>query len=320
MKKIRKSIIAILTVIAMFASTGVGVFATEGAPDQSGTPTAVSDELEGTDVEQPSTEEGEPETDVTEPTTTEPDQAEQPMRAGLAGLSAYPGYNTVVLMWTATEGKTYELTYEKAAPVDPENPEAAAVVPEVTTPYTVTGLDPATEYVFTVKSTDGAERGTVNATTADTELAAAVPKLYSSRNELQIEFEVVEGADAYIVERAIDSKAFEYYITLSPKIDNDYDNYKDGKCIWRNARKVSNTHKYRYRVTALQLVKDEGGNFVVKDESQKLNNYNRYVIQQQAVKSKVTSKKTYVKPMYLNVKPKMNRKLTSKDTYKGKHK
>lgn len=358
MRKDIRNILVTLTVIAMFATSGAGAFAIEGTEDPNSTPAAVSDEPEGSVDGQPEDQEigepeagieaepeegieaepeeeieAEPEAGIEAEEATEAESAEQPaepakMKASAAktnfSVDRAIGCDRVILMWDAAKGKSYKVTCTKKG--EKESAKNVATINKATSPCVVSKLEPATQYKFVIESTDKKQSDTIFVTTKSKPLKVVSPKLFSSRDELQLEWPKVKGADAYIVYRAVNNGSFKYYITLSPRIKNSYDSYKDGKCVWRNVKGISNTKKYRYRVKAVQFVEDEDG-FIVKNHKRAKNNYKRYFIQNQSGTqdvmgkfSKPTKKKTCVKPMYIYVKPRMNRRLTSRDTYQGNHK
>ena len=341
MKKIRRNILVALTVIAMFATTGVGVFATEGAPDQSTEPTTVSDELEGTDVEQPATEVEVPETDVVEPLRSEPAKA-----AGTLQLNVFATDTTAEMQWAGDDATSYDVKVTMTK--DAEGTAVSEPV-DVTTPVSgsanqVEGLVASSEYEFQIglheEGQDPQYTDSVKVTTGVGTLEPVETKVYSSYKEMVVKWAPVENANAYIVERNIgikkgwnddkDWSGWEICRTVSPLIKNSYYTQTATMCTFKNVSGIKGAeffsssmklYTYRYRVTAVQLQTDAAGKLVIKDPTiTNIHNIDRYMIQQQAEANTCEHVKTCVKPMYITVQPKMNRALTSKNKVNGKRK
>ncbi len=353
MKKIRRNILVALTAFMMFASTGVGVFAADGVADdqnvqagvtEDGTPAVEADEPEVTEpeagdtdkVEQDEPEVTEPEAgdtdkveqdepEATEPeeeqTKTEQEETEQFSVKGELGLKVYAGYDCAFMIWDGSDKKKYDILVKQG-----DNVVKSATVSG--SDKKIKGLTNDTEYTFRLRlhvdvaegEDDPGYSDKKTVTTVANELKVVKPTANASYKSVVLEWKPVKGANAYVIERKKDSGKYKFFTLVSDKIEND--SYKEKKklCQFTDENKIKDTHKYRYKVRAVRLAETKKGKLVVRDDSKDMDKLSRYYKLQTADKSKATKKKTSVKPMYITVRPKMNRSLTSKNKVNGKRK
>lgn len=352
MKKIRRNIVVAVTAFMMFASTGIGVFAADGVADdqnvqagvtEEGTPVVDTEEPEVTEPEvtEPEAEQEEPE--VTEPEATEPETEQEETEAtepekeqtkkpeqeeteqftvkGELGLKVYTGYDCAFMIWDGSDKKQYDILVTQGEDVVKKTTVSGK-------DNKITGLTSDTEYVFRLRihvdlaegEEDPGYSDKKTVTTLANELKVVKPTANSSYNAIVLEWKPVKGANAYVIERKKDGGKYKFLTLVSGALDND--SYKEKKklCQFTDDSKIKDTHKYRYKVRAVRLAENKKGKLIVRNDSAKENKLSRYYKLQAAEKSEATKKKTCVKPMYITVKPKMNRSLTSKNKVNGKRK
>ena len=350
MKRIRRNILVALTVFMMFASTGIGVFADDEVGASNDIETLNTEAVtESEPAEEPATDVTvtEPQTEATdeiiqeEPLQEESsDVQENQLRSINPNLKLTPiaGDGAVFLRWNGGKATTvaYKVFYsyeyldeDTASPTYGQyiysEPVCVNSTGTKTGKFVQTGLKNGTKFKFRIEAVnDPSDYDETTATPTASDLEPATLRVSSSYKIMVLEWEKVDGANAYIIQRRVNNGKWKDYITVSKYLDNDYYHTSGRNCTWENVYKLKDTKKYRYRIKAVALA-TENGDLIVKNSYYKVNNYKRYFIKEKAAYSKYYSsnskqKKTIVKPMYIKLKPKMNRTLTSRDKYKGKHK
>ena len=316
MKHYMRAILVFITAFIMLMSTGTSVFAADGASiDGSAEPetqTAASDAEKADDSE-----------------SSDVDDSETPALGEIKyGLSAKQISNdSVSLEWNVEDGKTYDIQYFKKTESGTET-ETPRVIEDVTLNengvYLVTGLKSWTEYVFKIREhpADG-DADFVEEATCTVLPTAIEPKSYASFKSVVLEWEPVEGATGYLVQRGSTSSDFSDLKLVSSSVKNSYYVEENGVCRFTTTSGFEKDRYYDkvrtgyyYRIRAVKFDVEAGVTLTESEANAKLASEDCMVSEPSSA-----SKKSYcVRTMFYKVYPKMNRKLTSKNVVNGKRK